>query len=58
MTRNRELDLADIFDCNHEPEIPVVEKGEIIFWLCRCGRRHNPKQVSEPTIHQDTDPTK
>lgn len=56
MTRNYEMDLGDIFNCDHTPEIPVVEEGEIVFWLCRCGRRHYPKQNNEPIIHRDTDP--
>jgi hypothetical protein len=38
MTRNSELDLLDIVDCAHEPELPIAENGEIIGYACRCGR--------------------
>lgn len=27
----------DLIGCDHEPETPVSEDGEIIAWLCRCG---------------------
>lgn len=43
MTRNRELRCEDIFGCDHTPETPIVEEGEIVYWMCRCGRRHYPK---------------
>ncbi len=39
MTRNRELDCEDLFGCAHEAETPVVDDGEIVYWLCRCGRK-------------------
>lgn len=48
MTRNRELDLEDIIDCEHVPEIPISENGEILYWLCRCGQEHEiPKKDKE-----------
>jgi hypothetical protein len=28
--------------------------GEIIFWLCRCGRRHEPKQT-EVRVEEETE---
>lgn len=34
MTRNSDF----LFDCNHEPSIPVSDDdGEIIEWRCECG---------------------
>ncbi len=50
MTRNRELDCADIFECQHSPEVPIVDENdptEILYWVCRCGRRHPPKPPTE-----------
>ena len=47
MTRNRELDLQDIVDCTHEPELPVTENGSIIGYACRCGR-YTPINGSTP----------
>jgi hypothetical protein len=38
MTKNYELDLRDIVDCAHEPETPIVSEGEIVGYVCRCGR--------------------
>lgn len=40
MTRNYEIDCRDLFECDHTPVVPVVQDGEIIYWLCRCGRIH------------------
>lgn len=37
----------DIFGCDHEPETPVIENGEIVHWLCRCGRKHNPEKKAD-----------
>lgn len=41
MTRNYELDGDDLYECNHEPEVPICEEDgtEILYWLCRCGKR-------------------
>jgi len=40
MTRNSDCwDLEDLRECEHEPETPIAEDGEIIGWLCRCGQR-------------------
>ena len=39
MTRYSDLMCRDLFGCTHEPETPVVEGGEILHWLCRCGKR-------------------
>jgi len=33
----------ELFGCDHEPEVPVEEDGEIVYWLCRCGRKHYPE---------------
>jgi hypothetical protein len=44
MTRNYELDCRDLFECTHEPETPISEDGEIVGWLCRCGRQVKPKE--------------
>lgn len=42
MTRRSDMMLEDLAGCTHEPETPVVEEDgqEILYWLCRCGRRH------------------
>ena len=45
MTRNRELDCKDLFECDHQPETPISRKGEILYWVCRCGRRFKPPEV-------------
>lgn len=39
MTRRSDMMLEDIFGCDHAPEIPVTEDGQIVHWLCRCGRK-------------------
>lgn len=46
MTRNREIDCLDLFECDHSPETPISDEGEIVGWLCRCGKRVEPKPVS------------
>ena len=41
MTRNRELDCEDLFDCDHTPEVAIRDQltGQtIIGWRCRCGK--------------------
>jgi hypothetical protein len=41
MTKNYELDLRDLYECEHRPEIPVVDdSGNVTHWVCRCGRQH------------------
>ena len=30
---------CDLFQCDHEPEIPISEDGEIVAWRCKCGER-------------------
>lgn len=40
MTRDAELDMRDVAECDHVPETPVSDgiSGTILYWLCRCGR--------------------
>lgn len=40
-TRNRDLDVPGLGACEkHDPAVPVMEYGEVLFWLCRnCGAR-------------------
>lgn len=42
MTRRRDLMLEDLTGCTHQPETPVCDDAgtEILYWLCRCGKRH------------------
>jgi len=41
MTKNCDIRLEDILQCDHKPITPVSnENGKILFWLCKCGRRH------------------
>jgi hypothetical protein len=47
MTRNSELYLEDIFGCKHEPETPIIEQGEIIYWMCRCGLKIPIEELSK-----------
>jgi len=49
MTRRSDMMCEDLFGCTHEPETPVVQDGEIVMWLCRCGREHPvaPKIVAK-----------
>lgn len=49
MTKNREIRLEDITHCDHSPELPISEDGEILYWICRCGRRvpTTPKKGSD-----------
>lgn len=42
MTRRRDLMCEDLFGCDHEPETPIVENGEIVHWVCRCGEKKTP----------------
>lgn len=39
MTRRSDLMCEDLDECTHEPETPIIEGGEIVGWLCRCGVR-------------------
>ncbi len=45
MTRNSDLRLEDIFGCKHTPETPIVDDdgSQILYWVCRCGRRCIPQ---------------
>lgn len=43
MTRRSDMMLEDIFGCDHKPETPISEDGQVIGWLCRCGRRLTAK---------------
>jgi len=50
MTRNCDVwDLEDLMGCQHEPETPIVEEDgtEILYWLCRCGRRVKPREKAQ-----------
>jgi len=39
VTRNYEIDLEDLQECEHAPEEPVVSSdGVVTRWLCRCGQ--------------------
>jgi uncharacterized cupin superfamily protein len=40
MTRNREMDLEDLCECDHEPEVATAADSrdpESVIWRCRCG---------------------
>lgn len=48
MTRNSELNCEDLFGCDHRPETPISDNGQVTGWLCRCGREVNaPPQRQE-----------
>lgn len=51
MTRNSDLRLEDLFGCNHTRETPIVDEctGEILWWVCRCGRRHPTVKNTQST---------
>lgn len=50
MTRRSDLMLEDLMGCDHEPETPVSQGGEIIYWMCRCGRKCELREeASVPT---------
>jgi hypothetical protein len=39
----------DIFGCDHAPEIPISDNGQIVFWVCRCGARQvEPRPPTPP----------
>lgn len=39
--RLEDLMTRDLFGCDHEPIIPVVDdSGQVLYWLCQCGRKH------------------
>jgi len=46
MTKNYEIDCRDLFECAHEPEIPISDGSEIVEWRCRCGRKANTAMVN------------
>jgi hypothetical protein len=58
MTRNSDLRLEDIAGCQHTPEIPIVDDcaGEILYWVCRCGRRCVTPIVSTQSKEPDPCP--
>jgi hypothetical protein len=33
--------------CKHEPEMPIFEQGEIIYWMCRCGLKIPIEELSK-----------
>lgn len=47
MTRRSDLMCEDLFGCDHTPETPVTQDGEIVMWLCRCGREHMVPRKAE-----------
>jgi len=47
MTRRSDLMCEDLFECNHSPEIPISENGEIVEWRCRCGQKVKMKEKPE-----------
>jgi len=51
MTRNSDLDCADLIGCRHEAEVPVTDGDTILYWLCACGRR-----VKEPEPDKQSEP--
>lgn len=53
MTKNRELDLQDLTECDHKPEIPICDEDgmEILYWVCRCGKEKHYPQEGE--VHGD-----
>lgn len=54
MTRRRDLMLEDLFGCDHTPETAVTDEGHnIVFWVCRCGRRHDPQNVARELIPEE-----
>jgi len=48
MTRNSDIRLEDITGCDHTPELPIVDDGAIVGWLCRCGREHPAGKQVKP----------
>ena len=54
MTRLRDLMCEDLFGCDHEPETPVSQDGEIVYWLCRCGQKKTYPKAEPPK--EDTKP--
>lgn len=40
MTRNREMDLEDLLECDHEAEVLIsLDSNDPTYgvWRCRCG---------------------
>lgn len=55
MTRRSDMMLEDIYGCQHTPETPIVDdSGEILYWLCRCGRKQQVPKKEEPTPRATT----
>ena len=44
MTRNRELDLEDLRDCDHQPQFILLAEDDetVLGWLCACGQKVPP----------------
>ena len=49
MTRYSDMMCEDIFGCNHAPETPITQDGEIVEWRCRCGKivYHEPEPAKK-----------
>jgi len=48
VTRRSDLMLEDIDGCDHTPETPISEDGEVLYWVCRCGKhQHWPPDKNE-----------
>jgi len=58
MTHNFDLRLEDIFECQHKPETPIVDDagGEILYWVCRCGRRWKPPLITTQSTEAEPCP--
>lgn len=41
MTRRSDLMCEDLFECDHAPETAVVDDGQIVAWICRCGSKQH-----------------
>ena len=56
MTRRSDLMCEDLFGCDHSPEIPISEHGEIVEWRCRCGRKvpMRPSDVPQTEYYADS----
>ena len=57
MTRNNEIDLQDLIECDHALEIPVTEGVDIVYWMCRCGKKKiDASEVEEERAKQGLAP--
>ena len=53
MTRNREIDCDDLRNCDHSPQLPITEDGELAYWLCSCGEtRHQVGAVAAEVLRK------